>query len=268
MKTSKKCEKEEKDEKAKARELQPGRPQLGVGCPRAPAAGPRRALRLAAGRLPAVSAGRPPACTPPSRPCPRPPPPQVKKAIEKGNIEGARIYAQNAIRKKNEARMGSARGAPPADRHPPHTQTLNYLKLGSRLDAVVSRLETQAKMSSINRSFAGIVTSLERALAANNLESVSRTMDAFERSFESLDVQSQCVEAAMGSSAALSTPPDQVDALLTQVAEEHNLTLTLELPAASRVPAATAGAGAARAPAAAATAGDELSARLAELKAR
>lgn len=27
---------------------------------------------------------------------------QVKRAIEKGNIEGARIYAQNAIRKKTE----------------------------------------------------------------------------------------------------------------------------------------------------------------------
>ena len=26
----------------------------------------------------------------------------MKKAIEKGNIEGARIYAQNAIRKKSE----------------------------------------------------------------------------------------------------------------------------------------------------------------------
>ena len=27
---------------------------------------------------------------------------QVKRAIEKGNLEGARIYAQNAIRKKTE----------------------------------------------------------------------------------------------------------------------------------------------------------------------
>ena len=41
-------------------------------------------------------------------------------------MEGGRIYAQNAIRKKTEA--------------------LNYLKLASRLDAVVSRLDTQAKM--------------------------------------------------------------------------------------------------------------------------
>ena len=57
---------------------------------------------------------------------------QVKKAIEKGNIDGAKIYAQNAIRKKTEA--------------------LNYLRLASRLDAVVSRLDTQAKMNAINSS--------------------------------------------------------------------------------------------------------------------
>ena len=36
----------------------------------------------------------------------------MKRAIEKGNIEGARIYAQNAIRKK--------------------TETLNYLKVRQR----------------------------------------------------------------------------------------------------------------------------------------
>ena len=41
-------------------------------------------------------------------------------------MEGAKIYAQNAIRKKNEQ--------------------LQYLQLGSRLDAVVSRLDTQSKM--------------------------------------------------------------------------------------------------------------------------
>jgi charged multivesicular body protein 1 len=47
-------------------------------------------------------------------------------ACAAGNADGAKIYAQNAIRKKNEA--------------------LNYLRLGSRLDAVVSRLDQQAKM--------------------------------------------------------------------------------------------------------------------------
>jgi len=55
-------------------------------------------------------------------------------------MEGAKIYAQNAIRKKSEA--------------------LNYLQLASRLDAVVSRLDQQAKMASVSRSMAGIVKTL------------------------------------------------------------------------------------------------------------
>ena len=42
------------------------------------------------------------------------------------------LLPQNAIRKK--------------------TESLNYLRLGSRLDAVVSRLDTQAKMQTVNRS--------------------------------------------------------------------------------------------------------------------
>ena len=73
---------------------------------------------------------------------------QVKKAIEKGNIDGAKIYAQNAIRKKTEA--------------------LNYLRLASRLDAVVSRLDTQAKMNMINSSMSQIVRALDR-VSSNSL---------------------------------------------------------------------------------------------------
>ena len=41
---------------------------------------------------------------------------KVKKAIESKNLDGAKIYAENAIRKKHEY--------------------LNYLKLASRVDAV------------------------------------------------------------------------------------------------------------------------------------
>jgi charged multivesicular body protein 1 len=59
-------------------------------------------------------------------------------------MDGAKIYAQNAIRKKSEA--------------------LNYLQLASRLDAVVSRLDQQAKMASVSKSMAGIVKTLNVAL--------------------------------------------------------------------------------------------------------
>jgi len=165
---------------------------------------------------------------------------KVKKAIEKGNTDGARIYAQDAIRKK--------------------TEQLNYLKLGSRLDAVVSRLETQAKMNVINKSMANIVKSLEKALTANNLEQVATTMDNFEKQFENLDVQSEFVEKAMGNTTAMSTPQDQVDALMMQIADEHGLEMSQALPDANALPT----------PAAAVPAApeDDLSNRLAALKAR
>mmetsp|Transcript_11203 Transcript_11203/g.28355 ORF Transcript_11203/g.28355 Transcript_11203/m.28355 type:complete len:176 (+) Transcript_11203:329-856(+) len=139
---------------------------------------------------------------------------QVKKAIEKGNIEGARIYAQNAIRKK--------------------TEQLNYLKLASRLDAVVSKLDTQAKMNIVNKNMAGIVKSLDRALQANNLEQVSATMDQFEEQFESLDVQSACVQDAMSHQQALSTPEDEVNQLMMEVADEHGLEMQIAMPTADK----------------------------------
>lgn len=143
---------------------------------------------------------------------------KVKKAIEKGNMEGAKIYAQNAIRKK--------------------TESLNYLRLASRLDAVVSRLDTQAKMNMVNKNMAGIVKTLEKTLNSQNLEKVSQVMDQFEKQFENLDVQSQFVENAMSNQANLSTPEDQVNSLMQQVADEHDLEVAFDMPgAASHVPA-------------------------------
>ena len=65
-------------------------------------------------------------------------------------MEGARIHAQNAIRKKSEAH--------------------NYLQLASRLDAVVARLDEQSKMANISKSMAGIVKTLNSALKTTPLD--------------------------------------------------------------------------------------------------
>lgn len=47
---------------------------------------------------------------------------KIKKALQQGNVEGAKIYAENSIRKKNES--------------------LSYLRMASKVDAVQSRYET------------------------------------------------------------------------------------------------------------------------------
>lgn len=52
------------------------------------------------------------------------------QALQQGNTEGARIYASNAIRKK--------------------TESLNLLRLSSRIDAVSSRVETAVTMRQVS----------------------------------------------------------------------------------------------------------------------
>ena len=47
---------------------------------------------------------------------------KLKKAIQKGNMEVARIHGENAIRQKN--------------------QSLNFLRMAARIDAVASRVQT------------------------------------------------------------------------------------------------------------------------------
>lgn len=136
------------------------------------------------------------------------------------------------------------------------------MRLASRLDAVVSRLEAQAKMQMVNRNMVGITKNLERALANNNLEQIAATMQQFERQFEDLEIQAATVDGVMATQAALSTPEEEVSALMQQVADEHGLEVGMGLPGASTsVPAA------ARA-AATAEEQDPLSRRLAELRGR
>lgn len=50
-------------------------------------------------------------------------------------------------------------------------------------------------------------------------------MDKFESQFEDLDVQTQYMENTMGNQSALSTPQDEVDTLMHQVADQHGLEL-------------------------------------------
>jgi len=60
---------------------------------------------------------------------------------------------------------------------------------------------------------------------------ISLVMDKFESQFSDLDVQTSYMEDAMGSTTAVSTPQDQVDALLRQTAEEANIELQHDLEA-------------------------------------
>lgn len=54
-------------------------------------------------------------------------------------------------------------------------------------------------------------------------------MDKFETQFEDLDVQTQYMEGTMGNTTAMSTPQDQVDLLMQQVADQNGIELNQQL---------------------------------------
>ncbi|KAL2937360.1 ESCRT-related protein CHMP1A [Bienertia sinuspersici] len=165
---------------------------------------------------------------------------KIKKAMEKGNMDGARICAENAIRKRNEQ--------------------MNYLRLSSRLDAVVARLDTQAKMQTVSKSMGSIVNSLNSSLTTGNLQKMSETMDNFEKQFVNMEVQAEFMESSMAGSTSLSTPESDVNSLMHQVADDYGLEVSVGLPQPSAHPVPTK----TEEP----VDENDLSRRLAELKAR
>jgi charged multivesicular body protein 1 len=147
---------------------------------------------------------------------------KVKKAIEQKNVEGAKIYAENAIRKKNEY--------------------LNYLRLSSRIDAVASKVKSAVAMQGVAKSIGNVSKSLESAMASMDLEKVSKIMETFERQFEDLDVRAGVMDSTMSSATTLSTPQDQVDLLIKQVADENGLELMNQVENAPNAAASAIGA--------------------------
>ncbi|XP_015913514.1 charged multivesicular body protein 1a [Parasteatoda tepidariorum] len=141
---------------------------------------------------------------------------KVKKAIQQGNLDGAKIYAENAIRKKNEA--------------------LNYLRMASKIDAVSSKVQSAITMKGVTKNMGSVVKALDKAINSMDLQKVSAVMEQFEQQFEDLDVRTSVVEDAMGSATTTSTPLAQVDALIAQVAEENGLDIIDQLNQAESVP--------------------------------
>ncbi len=58
-----------------------------------------------------------------------------------------------------------------------------------------------------------------------NMEQISNLMDRFEQQFESLDVQTSVMSDAMQSTTTMTTPQNQVDSLMQEVADEAGIEL-------------------------------------------
>ncbi|KNC85652.1 hypothetical protein SARC_02173 [Sphaeroforma arctica JP610] len=136
---------------------------------------------------------------------------KVKLNMQKGNPENARIFAENAIRKKQES--------------------VNFLRMSSRLDATSSRIQTAITMQTVTKSMGMATKGMDKALQSMDLVKITSIMEKFESQFEDLDVQTGVMDNAMSGAVTSSVPEDQVEALISQVADEHGLQMQEELNA-------------------------------------
>lgn len=127
----------------------------------------------------------------------------VLVAMQKGNSEMAKIYATNAIRKSNEA--------------------INYLRMSARFDAAASQIGTAITTGMVSKTMSTVVNGLEKAVACDSMEKMSMMMDQFESQCGMLDVQNSYIDSAMSGSSKLTTPSEQIDELIQQVADAHGL---------------------------------------------
>lgn len=128
---------------------------------------------------------------------------KTKKALMQGNNDIAQLYAQNAIRKSNER--------------------VSLLRLASRIDAVASRVQTAVTMRSVTGNMSQVIRGMDKALQTMNLERISLVMDKFENQFEDLDASTNYYETTTNNVNALTTPQEEVDELMSQIADEAGI---------------------------------------------
>ncbi|XP_014391104.1 PREDICTED: charged multivesicular body protein 1a [Myotis brandtii] len=95
--------------------------------------------------------------------------------------------------------------------------------MASRVDAVASKVQTAVTMKGVTKNMAQVTKALDRALSSMDLQKVSAVMDRFEQQVQNLDVHTSVMEDSMSSATTLTTPQEQVDSLIVQIAEENGL---------------------------------------------
>jgi charged multivesicular body protein 1 len=128
---------------------------------------------------------------------------KVASAMQKGNPEAAKIYAESSIRKKNES--------------------LTLLRLSARLDGAASRINTAIQMRMVTQAMGQTVKGMDKVLETMDPMKITGLMDHFEKQTGALDQNMEMVQSGMEGSEASTVPSSEVEAMLEQLGAEQNL---------------------------------------------
>ena len=124
---------------------------------------------------------------------------KTKKAMEQGNMDLAKTYAQEALRYKNESQR--------------------YKVLSSKIESIASKLQHAYKTQQLSESITGLTNKIGGIGNMNDLTKMVETMDNFEKMCDNLDIQSKMMDDVFDNVNAGTVNEQEVNELINMLQE-------------------------------------------------
>ena len=133
---------------------------------------------------------------------------KVKKCIEKGDYEQAKLAAADAIRQKNMVRR--------------------YRVLSSKVQTVAQRLQTAYQNQKLSEQMQSLTQQLLGAGNMMDIVKMTETMSNFEKLFDNLDINSNMMDQVFDNVNAGTVNENEVNQLIGQIAQQNGMKLSDE----------------------------------------
>ncbi|OLS27395.1 MAG: hypothetical protein HeimC2_12350 [Candidatus Heimdallarchaeota archaeon LC_2] len=135
---------------------------------------------------------------------------KIRQAIQKGDMQAARMYAQDTVRSRKWAR--------------------GYQSLISKIDGLLFKLERADAVQSIAGEMKGVAKTLINANQSLNLPEIDHLVGDMQRALDGIEETSEIMEDSMDNLFEGDTDELEIDSLLTEYGVEVGLTASAGLP--------------------------------------
>ncbi len=135
---------------------------------------------------------------------------KIRQAIEKGDMQAARMYAQDTVRSRKWSR--------------------GYQSLISKIDGLLFKLERADAVQNIAGEMKGVAKTLINANHALNLPEIDHLVGDMQKALDGIEETSEIMEDSMDNLFESDTDETEIDNLLTEYGVEVGLTASAGLP--------------------------------------
>ncbi|CDW72242.1 snf7 family protein [Stylonychia lemnae] len=128
---------------------------------------------------------------------------KILDAMNKNNMESAKIFAENVIRNRKEA--------------------LNLKRFGIKMGALAAKLESAYRTQQISETISKTVPMLHNCMKKMDTLGIGASISEFENVFESLDVKTEELNGALENVYATTIDQGEVNSLLQEMKEAHGI---------------------------------------------